>query len=224
MWSGGGLAHSARVSHEGAEAKHGRFTSRLEAFSDLVFGFSLSLLATRLDVPARVEDIFDPTRWLAVIGTFGLVCRFWLEHYRIFRHEFVAEMFDAIVNFVFLFAIAILPYTVQTFLRFSLSIPSFTLYLGDFSLILATLATLRVRSLRQRRGAADRDERLRDWRRAITQLAFALFFCLLLFAVYRHGGNLRSAPRHLDIYIAVAFCLTLLSIRIGLRRLPAFLA
>jgi len=29
-----------------------RFTRRLESFGDLVFGFSLSLLATRLDVPA----------------------------------------------------------------------------------------------------------------------------------------------------------------------------
>jgi hypothetical protein len=40
-----------------------RFTSRLEAFSDLVFGFSLSLLATRLDVAAKINDIFDPGRW-----------------------------------------------------------------------------------------------------------------------------------------------------------------
>lgn len=45
-----------------------KFTLRLEAFSDLVFGFSLSLLATRLDVPAKVEDIYDPTRRFAVRG------------------------------------------------------------------------------------------------------------------------------------------------------------
>jgi len=36
-----------------------KFTSRLEAISDLVLGFSLSPLATRLDVPAKVEDIYD---------------------------------------------------------------------------------------------------------------------------------------------------------------------
>ena len=35
-----------------------RFTQRLEAFSDLVFGFSLSLLATRLDVPANASRSF----------------------------------------------------------------------------------------------------------------------------------------------------------------------
>jgi hypothetical protein len=42
---------------ESIELYREKFTSRLEAFSDLVFGFSLSLLATRLDVPAKVEDI-----------------------------------------------------------------------------------------------------------------------------------------------------------------------
>ncbi len=149
---------------------HDHFTSRLEAFSDLVFGFSLSLLATRLDIPARVEDIFNSARWLAVIGTFGLVCRFWLEHYRIFRHRFVASMFDAIVNFIFLFAIAVLPYAVQTFLRFQLVFASFAIYVADFSLILFTLAILRVRNLRQRRDDPDLASRLRDWRRSVIQL------------------------------------------------------
>ena len=66
--------------------------SRLEAFGDLVFGFSFfSLIALRLDVPSRVEEIFEPTRWLTVIITFALICRFWLEHYRIFRHQFVVQ-------------------------------------------------------------------------------------------------------------------------------------
>ena len=40
-----------------------RFTHRLEAFSDLVFGFSLSLLATRLDVPTNENEVFNATRW-----------------------------------------------------------------------------------------------------------------------------------------------------------------
>src|SRR5215831_3617393 len=153
-----------------------RFTSRLEAFSDLVFGFSLSFLATRLDVAAKINDIFDPGRWLVIIGTFALVCRFWLEHYRIFRHHFRAQTFDAVLNFVFLFAIAVLPYSLQTFLRFQGYLPSFTLYVGDFSLILVSLSALRIRSLRQRREDPDLEDRLREWRRSLIQLVV----CLLL--------------------------------------------
>jgi hypothetical protein len=53
------------------------------------------------------------------------------------------------------FAIAILPYAVQTFLRFERYLPSFTLHLADLSLILLTLSILRVRILRQRRADPD---------------------------------------------------------------------
>src|ERR1700733_10525553 len=96
-----------------------RFTHRLEAFSDLVFGFSLSLLATRLDVPANASEVFETTRWATFIVTFGTICAIWLSHYRIFRHRFVARTPDVIVNFIFLLGIAVLPYSVQIFLRFT---------------------------------------------------------------------------------------------------------
>jgi uncharacterized membrane protein len=110
-----------------------RLTTRLEAFSDLVFGFSLSLLATRLDIPARAEDVFEPTRWLPVIVTFALICRFWFEHYRIFRHDFVVASFDMVINFIFLFAVAVLPYAVQTFLRFKILLPPFPFISATFA-------------------------------------------------------------------------------------------
>ncbi len=200
------------------------FTSRLEAFSDLVFGFSLSLLATRLDIPARVEDIFNSARWFAVIGTFGLVCRFWLEHYRIFRHRFVASMFDAIVNFVFLFAIAVLPYSVQTFLRFQLVFASFAIYVADFSLILFTLAILRVRNLRQRRDDPDLASRLRDWRRSVIQLLLVVLMSSFLFALGLHKGTYAEAMRSLDWYPVAGFVLIVCTTRFAIRGLPAFLS
>jgi uncharacterized membrane protein len=212
------------VSAESSTGNRERFTSRLEAFSDLVFGFSLSLLATRLDVPARAEDIFQSARWFAVIGTFGFVCRFWLEHYRIFRHHFVAEMFDAIVNFVFLFAIAILPYAVQTFLRFRLLFPSFALYVGDVSLILVTLAILRTRSLRQRRDDPDVEGRMRDWRRSLLQFALALFLSGFLLALFRRGGSFQAGLSDLDEYAVGGFLALVAITRLFVRRLPAFLA
>lgn len=207
-----------------AERGDERFTARLEAFSDLVFGFSLSLLATRLDVPARVEEIFETTRWLAVIGTFGLVCRFWLEHYRVFRHHFVAKMFDAIVNFVFLFAIAILPYAVLTFLRFNSALASFALYLLTFAIILLSLSVLRVRSLLQRRRDPDVADRLRAWRRSVTQVLLAVSLVVLLLVLERHGGTLQAALRELDFYILAGFAVVVILVRKLVTRLPAFLA
>ncbi|MEP6955711.1 MAG: TMEM175 family protein [Chthoniobacterales bacterium] len=207
-----------------SSATHGeRFTVRLEAFSDLVFGFSLSLLATRLEIPSRVEDIFEPTRWFAIIGTFGFVCRFWLEHFRIFRHGFVASMFDAIVNFVFLFAIAVLPYSVQTFLRFQMLLPSFSLYVVNFSLILTTLALLRVRNLRQRRGEQDILQRIREWRRSFLQFTVAGLMGAVLLALAFHGGPFLDAAKA-PVYIAIGAVAVVVASRIFTRRLPSFLA
>ena len=79
--------------------------NRLEAFSDLVFGFSLSLLATRLDIPADSSQIFEATRWSTFIITFTIICVFWLAHYKIFRQHFVPEVPDVAINFVFLLAL-----------------------------------------------------------------------------------------------------------------------
>ncbi|MGH8165537.1 MAG: hypothetical protein ACREP1_14515, partial [Rhodanobacteraceae bacterium] len=162
-------------------------------------------------------------RWLAIIGTFGLVCRFWLEHYRVFRHEFVAEMGDAVVNFTFLFGIAILPYAVQTFLRFQ-AVPAFALYVGDFSLILTTLSILRVRSLRQRRGDPDLKARLREWRRSLSQVFAALLAIGLLILLSQKNGTLHSALSDLDWYVFGGVAAVVLLSRFGVRRLPAFLA
>jgi uncharacterized membrane protein len=208
---------------QAAERRSERFTTRLEAFSDLVFGFSLSLLATRLDVPDRPEEIFAPGRWVVIIATFGLVCRFWLEHYRVFRDRFVAGNFDAVVNFVFLFAIAILPYSLQTLLRFELSAPSFSLYVCDFALIFLSLATLRVRSLTQRRGEADLDDRLRGWRRSLIQFAIAVLMLAFLGALRLHGGTLRDAMNALDLYVVGAFVVIIGGVRKLVTGLPRFL-
>ena len=200
-----------------------RLTSRLEAFGDLVFGFSLSLLALRLDVPSRVEEIFEPTRWLTVILTFALICRFWLELYRIFRRHFVVRTFDMVVNFIFLFGIAILPYAVQTFLRFQLQLLPFSLYLGDLVLVLATLSFLRMRGLRQRRGDPDEENRLSDWRRSVAQLAGAAGSACLLVPMHRPGANFQNDLRLFGSYAIPGIVVLVFLVRRSIRRLPDFL-
>lgn len=199
-----------------------RFTARLEAFSDLVFGFSLSLLATRLDMPAHVEEVFEPARWFAIIGTFGLVCQFWLAHYRIFRHEFVAQMFDAVVNFIFLFAVAILPYSLQIFLRFRSVLPSFALYVSDLALVLISLSILRVRSLLQRRGRPG-PSRLKEWRRTIIQGTVALVTVALLVALRFYPGSFQDGINTLGSIYAAIIVLVVVATRRLVKRLPGFL-
>lgn len=196
-----------------------RFTHRLEAFSDLVFGFSLSLLATRLDIPADVSQVFEPTRWSTFIVTFAIICVLWLAHYKIFRHHFVPQIADVTINFIFLLGIAILPYAVQTYLRFARGREALMLYFGDFALVFAALASLRFRALRQRRGDPDNKVRLREWRATVRQFTITLVIVACLIAM-----GVGAIPTE-DFYPAAAaafLAVTVLS-RFAVRRLPPFL-
>ena len=196
-----------------------RFTQRLEAFSDLVFGFSLSLLATRLDLPTKVEEVFSAARWGTFIITFGMICMVWLAHYRIFRHHFVARVPDVIINFIFLFGIAVLPYSVQTFLRFMPSQDAILLYFGDFALIFAALPTLRLRALLQRRGQPDVAVRLKEWRETIRQYGIVLFIVACLV-----GMRFDLIPkREFYTLVPASFLIVMVITRSIVRRLPKFL-
>ncbi len=197
-----------------------RFTRRLEAFSDLVFGFSLSLLAARLDVPSSAAEILNGAKIAAFVITFGIICALWLEHYRIFRHHFVARPFEVIVNFIFLFGLASLPYALLTFLRFGAEPKSLDLYFGDIALILTTLSTLRLRGLRQRGRALDESTRLREWRRVVSQYALALILALLV-AATAIGW---ITPRALFGAPALVIAVFVFALRRIIRRLPAFLS
>lgn len=196
-----------------------RFTRRLEAFSDLVFGFSLSLLATRLDVPESEAAIFDSTRWATFIVTFGMICAIWLAHYRIFRHRFIAQPVDVVVNFIFLLGIAVLPYAVQTVLRFEMGRLPIILYLGDFALILGALATLRWSALRQRRHDDDLEVRVREWRGILRQYIIVAVIIGFLAAV---NAGMIAADKFFSVLPAALVLITLI-MRLAVRRLPQFL-
>ena len=196
-----------------------RFTHRLEAFSDLVFGFSLSLLATRLDVPQSQAEVFEATRWGTFAITFGMICAIWLAHYRIFRHHFIAGPVDVIVNFIFLFGIAVLPYSVQTVLRFAEVGDASTLYFGDFALVFTALATLRLSALRQRRGDPDSEVRLREWRGTLRQYIIVALIVGALIAM-----NAGAIPKNkFYTWVPATIIGVTLITRLAVRRLPKFL-
>lgn len=205
------------------QTKEAQFTRRLEAFSDLVFGLSLSLLATNLDVPAQASEIFASTRWVSVIATFAIICRLWLEHYRVFRHDFVVQGLDIAVNFVFLFSIAILPYSVQVFLKFENVKGPFTLYMGNLSLVFVTLSLLRVSSLRQRRGDDDEADRLKGWKSSLTQCTVALLVAVGLVMLHSTEKSVREATRHVVPYLLALGVILIGCIKFKVKQLPAFL-
>lgn len=196
---------------------HDRFTNRLEAFSDLVFGFSLSLLATRLDVPSTPEGILDKSKGVALLVTFALICVLWVQHSRVFQHHFVAHQFDVVVNFLFLFGLALLPYVLQTFIRFQLEPSALLLYLGDLSLIFTALATLQLRGLLRRDPEMNDGVRLREFRRTVIQ--YVIVVVMVVTMVLVGVGRVRIAS---EIPVGIML-FPVIGARRLIRNVPSFL-
>ncbi len=94
------------------------FVRRLEAFGDVVIGFSLALLALSLFVPKHAAQLAANADWLvAYVWTFAFVCTMWGQHYWTFRHVFVPNQASVLLNYAKLGLIVLLIFFVQVLLR-----------------------------------------------------------------------------------------------------------
>ncbi len=94
------------------------FVRRLEAFGDVVIGFSLALLALSLFVPNHAAQLVAHAEWfVAYVWTFAFVCTMWGQHYWTFRHVFVPNRVSLLLNYAKLGLIVLLIFFVQVLLR-----------------------------------------------------------------------------------------------------------
>ena len=79
-----------------------RLIHRLEAFSDIIIGFSLAQLALSLAIPKNgAEGLLQHSEPLiAFIITFALVCGMWWAHHKLFVHYFVPIPVMVVLNFI----------------------------------------------------------------------------------------------------------------------------
>lgn len=94
------------------------FVRRLEAFGDVVIGFSLALLALSLFVPNHAAGLIANPQWfVAYAWTFAFVCSMWESHYWTFRYVFVPTRISLLLNYAKLGLIVLLIFFVQVLLR-----------------------------------------------------------------------------------------------------------
>lgn len=85
-----------------------RFVHRIEAFSDIVIGFTLAQVGAALVMPHHVTDLITNGLWLLIfVWAFAIVCTMWWMHNRVFRTVFYPSRASLLTNFALLATIVI---------------------------------------------------------------------------------------------------------------------
>ncbi|HSI72040.1 MAG TPA: TMEM175 family protein [Fimbriimonas sp.] len=102
----------------------GREVSRVEAFSDAVFGFALTLLVVTLDIPKNTEDLMGILRGIPVFAVcFAMLYFLWNCHYVYCRRYGLQDTTVRILTGVLLFTVLLFVYPLKYI---------FTLFINGF--------------------------------------------------------------------------------------------
>lgn len=103
------------MSHEtAAGAQSGFSLQRIEAFSDGVFAFALTLLVVSLDVPKSAADLFGTMRGFLAFGIcFAFLGVLWVEHNRYFKRYALGDVPTVALNMLLLFVVLLYVYPMK---------------------------------------------------------------------------------------------------------------
>ena len=91
-----------------------REVSRLEGFSDAVFGFALTLLVVSLDAPKDVGELRRLVAGLVPFAlTFAMVVWIWYEHNIFFRRYGMQDQLTVLLNSILLFVVLFYVYPLK---------------------------------------------------------------------------------------------------------------
>lgn len=94
--------------------RSGREVSRVEGFSDAVFGFALTLLVVSLEVPESFDDMKTILAGFVPFALmFALICWIWYEHYAFFRKYDAEDPLTITLNCVLLFIVLFFVYPLK---------------------------------------------------------------------------------------------------------------
>src|SRR3712207_3301326 len=92
----------------------GEDVSRIEAFTDAVFAFAVTLLVVSLEVPKTFEELLvDMRGFFAFAVCFALLFSVWHDHYKFFRRYGLRDNFTVYLNAALLFIVLFYVYPLK---------------------------------------------------------------------------------------------------------------
>ena len=92
----------------------GREVSRVEAFSDVVFGFALTLIVVSLEVPTSFEELMATMRGFPAFAIcFAILTWVWHVHHTFFRRYALQDEVTIALNTVLLFVVLFYTYPLK---------------------------------------------------------------------------------------------------------------
>jgi uncharacterized membrane protein len=102
------MADSTRFRHRGREV------SRVEAFSDVVFGFALTLIVVSLEVPQTSRELMQIMRGFPAFAIcFAILTWVWHCHHTFFRRYALQDEYTIFLNTVLLFLVLFYTYPLK---------------------------------------------------------------------------------------------------------------
>ena len=198
------------------EESEERIVHRLEAFSDIVFGFSLAQLTYSLVLPNDPLDLFRKSALtlVAFAASFGIVAGMWWSHHRLFAHFFVPTRINIVLNFVSLGGILFMVYALQVWLHATVNRNiGFAMYAAALALVTAADGVLMYRGVLLRGNKMSRFVASRGrWRALRLGLMSAMFTALAFLSVSSTALRVRTG------WFTIGAALIILFMRIFERR------
>ena len=103
-----------RVGEEEGFSWRGEDVSRIEGFSDAVFGFAVTLLVVSLEVPNTFDELLATMRgFFAFAICFWLLIVVWFEQYKFFRRYGLEDSLTMRLNAILLFIVLFYVYPLK---------------------------------------------------------------------------------------------------------------
>lgn len=114
------LFHRAPTSDKWFRWRGGQ-VSRLEALTDVIFAFAITLLVVSLDAPRTTADMWEAAREIpAFVVCFSMVVMLWFFHWQFFRRFGLEDGTTFMLNAAFLFTVMIYVYPLKLLFTFLL--------------------------------------------------------------------------------------------------------